>query len=151
MFLSQSAHETTGCSHLPETLSSITCVMYASISTSNPFLTQTNDCRSMGSGIFFLRDLAAPLWRLLGQRTENRAFDLHCIGIDSTRHVARLCSFNVSFQVKHDGFRLFKGYGMGYSFSPCESAANDHACTNCAQPFARCLLEPFVAICEHCC
>ena len=53
MFLSQSAHETTGCSHLLESLSSITCVMYAPISTSNPFLTQTNDCRSMEPWNFF--------------------------------------------------------------------------------------------------
>lgn len=42
---SQFTHETTGCSHLLELLSLITCVMYASISTANPFLTQTNDCR----------------------------------------------------------------------------------------------------------
>ena len=53
MFLSQSAHETTGCSHLLESVSSITCVMYAPISTSNPFLTQTNDCRSMEPWRFF--------------------------------------------------------------------------------------------------
>lgn len=56
MFLSQSAHEITGCSDPLESPSSITCVMYAAISTANPFLTQTNGPR-WNQGFFcrFLR------------------------------------------------------------------------------------------------
>jgi len=42
MFLSQSTREITGCNDPPESPSSITCVMYAVISTANPFLTQTD-------------------------------------------------------------------------------------------------------------
>lgn len=45
MFLSQSVHEITGCSDPLQSPSSITCVMYAAISTTNPFLTQTNGLR----------------------------------------------------------------------------------------------------------
>lgn len=110
MFLSQSAHETTGCSHLLESVSSITCVMYAPISTSNPFLTQTNDCRSMEPWRFFFpllffffsffffhsrdRDLAARMWRLLGQRAGESSARFTSGLLSIRHHLDRLLPFD---------------------------------------------------------
>lgn len=75
MFLSQSAHEITGCNDPLESPSSITCVMYAAISTANPFLTQTNGPRYETRD--FLQIFARSICRLIHVTKSSIASDLN--------------------------------------------------------------------------